>query len=79
MMVLDLPFIYPIDKNARTRSSTKVKMLLMETIAAVQFEKGSRMLHYKKSFSEESYITINLLQPSFLKKGLFENFCCNEH
>ena len=68
MMVLDLPFIYPIYKNAHTRSSTKVKILLMESIVAVQFEKGSSMLHYKNSFSKESYITINLLQPSFLKK-----------
>ena len=79
MIILDLPFIYPIYKNARTRSMTKVKLLLMESIVAVQFEKGSSMLHYKKSFSEESYITINLLQPSFLKKELFKNLPCNEH
>ena len=38
-IVLDLPFIYPIFKKARTRSSTKVKMPLMESIVEVQFKK----------------------------------------
>ena len=43
-IVLDLPFIYPISKKARTRSSTKVKMPLIESIVEVQFKKGSSML-----------------------------------
>ena len=34
-IVLDLLFIYPISKKARTRSSTKVKMPLMESIVEV--------------------------------------------
>ena len=67
-IVLDLPFIYPISKKSRTRSSNKLKMLLMKSIAEVQFKKGSSMLHYKESFLEESYTTVNFLQPSFLKK-----------
>ena len=67
-IVLDLPFIYPVSKKARTRSSTKVKMPLTESIVEVQFKKGSSMLHYKESFLEESYTTVNFLQPSFLKK-----------
>ena len=73
-IVLDLPFIYPISKKARTRSSTKVKMPLMKSIAEVQFKKGSSMLHYKESFLEESYITVNFLQPSFLKKDGLKTF-----
>ena len=72
-VVLDLPFIYPISKKASTRSSTKVKMPLMESIAEVQFKKGSSMLHYKESFLEESYTTVNFLQP-FLKKGGLKTF-----
>ena len=44
-IVLDLPFIYPISKKARTRSPTKVNMPVMESIAKVQFKKGSSMLH----------------------------------
>ena len=48
VIVLDLPFIYPISKKARTRSSTEVKMPLMESIVETQFKKGSSMLHYKK-------------------------------
>ena len=67
-IVLGLPIIYPISKRTRTRSSTKVKIPLMESIVEVQFKKGSRMLHHKESFLEESYITANFLQPSFLKK-----------
>ena len=65
-----------------TRSSAKVKMPLMESIVAVQFKKGSSMLHYKESFLEESYATINFLQSSFLKKGGLKTFpttsteCC---
>ena len=73
-IVLDLPFIYPISKKARTRSSTKVKMPLMESIVEVQFKKGSSMLHYKESFLEESYTTVNFLQPSFLKQGGLKTF-----
>ena len=73
-IVLDLPFIYPISKKARTRSSTKVKMPLMESIVEVQFKKGSSMLHYKESFLEESYTTTNFLQPSFLKKDGLKTF-----
>ena len=73
-IVLDLPFIYPIPKKARTRSSTKVKMPLMESIVEVQCKKGSSMLHYKESFLEESYTTVNFLQPSFLKKGGLKTF-----
>ena len=68
-IVLDLPFIYPISKKARTRSSTKVKVSLMESIVEVQFRKGRSMLHYKEFFLEESYTTVNFLQHSFLKKG----------
>ena len=44
-IVLDLPFIYPISKKARTRSPTKVNMPLMESIAKVQFKTRSSMLH----------------------------------
>ena len=66
--VLDLPFIYPISKKAHTRSSTKVKIPLMESIVEVQFKKGSSMLHYKEFCLKESYTTVNFLQPSFLKK-----------
>ena len=73
-IVLDLPFTYPISKKARTRSSTKVKMPLMKSIAEVQFKKGSSMLHYKESFLEESYTTVNFLQPSFLKKDGLKTF-----
>ena len=71
---LDLPFIYPISKKARTRSSTKLKMPLMKSIAEVQFKKGSSMLHYKKSFLEESYTTVIFLQSSFLKKDGLKTF-----
>ena len=73
-IVVDLPFTYPISKKARTRSSTKVKMPLMKSIAEVLFKKGSSMLHYKESFLEESYTTVNLLQPSFFKKDGLETF-----
>ena len=71
---IDLPFIYPISKEAQTRSLTKVKVLLMESIVEVQFKKGSSMLHYKESFLEEIYTTVNFLQLSFLKKCGFKNF-----
>ena len=37
-IVLDLPFVYPISKKARTRSSTKVKMPLMESMIEVQLQ-----------------------------------------
>ena len=67
-IVVDLPFIYPISKKARTRSSTKVKMSVMKSIVELQFKKRRSMLHYKESFLEESYTTVNFLQPSFLKK-----------
>ena len=67
-IVLDLPFIYPISKKARTRSSTKVKMPLMESIVEVQFKKGSSMVHYKESFLEEIYTTVTFLQRSFFRK-----------
>ena len=73
-IVLDLPFIYPISKKARTRSSTKVKMPLIESIVEVQIKNGSSMLHYKESFLGESYTTVNFLQPSFLKKGGLKTF-----
>ena len=61
---------------------TKVKMSLTESIVEVQFKKGNSMLHYKESFLEESYITVNFLQSSFLKKGGLKTFpassteCC---
>ena len=71
---MDLPFIYPISKKARTRSLTKVKMPLMESIFEVQFKIGNSMLHYKEFFLEESYTTVNFLQPSFLKKGGLKTF-----
>ena len=32
------------------------------------------MLHYKESFLEESYATVNFLQPSFLQKGGLKTF-----
>ena len=54
----------------------------MESIVAVQFKKGNSMLHFKESFLEESYATINFLQPYFLKKGGLKTFpttrteCC---
>ena len=73
-IVLDLPFIYPISKKARTRSLTKVKMPFMESIVEVQFKKGNSMLHYKECFLEESYTTVNFLQPSFLRKGGLKTF-----
>ena len=66
-IVLDLPFMYPISKKARTRSSTKVNMPRIESIVEVQFKKGSSMLHYKEFFLEESCTTVNFLEPSFLK------------
>ena len=53
-IVLDLPFIYPISKKARTRSSTKVKMPFMESIVEVQFKKGSSMLHTKNASSKKA-------------------------
>ena len=74
MIVLDLPFIYSISKKAHTRSSTKVKMPLMESKVKVQFKTGSSMLHYKESFLGESFTTVNFLQPSFLKKGGLKTF-----
>ena len=46
----------------------------MKSIVEVQFKKGSSMLHYKESFLEESYTTVNFLQPSFLKKGGLKTF-----
>ena len=73
-IVLNLPFIYPISKKERTRSSTKVKMPLMESIVEVQLKKGNSMLHYKEYFLEESYTTVNFLQPSFLKKVVLKTF-----
>ena len=73
-IVLDLPFIYPISKKARTRSSAKVKMPLMGSIVEVQFKKGSNILHCKESFLEERYTTANFLHPSFLKKGGLKTF-----
>ena len=47
-IVLDLLFIYPISKKARTRLSIKFKISLMEGIAEVQFKKGSSMLPSSK-------------------------------
>ena len=67
-IILDLPFIYTIFKKARTRSSTKVKIPLTESIVESQFKKENSMLHYNESFLEESYTTVNFLQPSFLRK-----------
>ena len=49
-------------------------MPLMKSIAEVQFKKGSSMLHYKESVLEESYTTVNCLQPSFLKKDALKTF-----
>ena len=49
-------------------------MLLMESVVEVQFEKGSSMLHYRESFLEEVYPTVNILQPSFLKKNSLKTF-----
>ena len=66
-IVLDLPFIYPISKKARTRPSIKVKMPLMESIVEIQFKKGSCMLHYKESSSKKAILPspfCNLLQLS---------------
>ena len=77
-IVLDLSFIHPISKKARTgsstRLSTKVKMSLMESIVKVQFKKGSSMLHYKESFLKEGCTTVNILQPSFLKRSSLKIF-----
>ena len=73
-IVLVLPFIYLISKKTRTRSSTKVKMPLMESIVEVQLKKESSMLHYKESFLKESYTTVNILQPTFFKKGGLKTF-----
>ena len=73
-LVLDAPYIYPISNKARTRSSTKVKMPLIESIVEVPFKKGSSMLHYKESFLEEGYTIANVLHPSFLKKGGLKTF-----
>ena len=47
-IVLDLLFINPISKKARTRSSIKFKISLMEGIAEVQSKKGSSMLPSSK-------------------------------
>ena len=49
-------------------------MPLMESIVEVQFKIGSSMLHYKESFLEESYTTVNFLLPSFLKKDGLKTF-----
>ena len=68
-IVLDLPFIYPIFRKARTRPSTKVKIPFTESIAESQFKKEHCMLHYNESFFEESYTTVNFLKP-FLRKML---------
>ena len=46
----------------------------MESIVEVQFKKGSSKLHYKDSLLEESYTTVNFLQPSFFKKGRLKTF-----
>ena len=74
MIALDLPFIYSISKKAHARSSTKVKMSLLESIVEVQLKKGSSMLHHKEPFLEESFTTFNFLQPSFLEKGGLKTF-----
>ena len=71
-IILDLPFIYTIFKKARTRSSTKVKIPLTESIVESQFKKENSMLHYNESFLEESYTTVNFLQPSFLRKMVWK-------
>ena len=63
--------------KARTRSSIKVKMPLMESIVEVQFKKENSILHYKESFLEESYR--QLFATLFLKKRWFENLSCTEH
>ena len=73
-IVLDLRFIYPISKNARKRSSSKVKMSLMESVVEVQFKKGRNMSYYKESFLGEIYTTVNFLQVFFLKKGGLKTF-----
>ena len=59
-------YISHFQKRSRARSSTKVKIPLMKSIAEVHFKKGSSMLHYKESFLGESYTTVNFLQTSFL-------------
>ena len=58
-IVLDLPFIYPISKKARTRSSTKVKMPLMESIVEVQFKKGSSVCYITKNPSSKKAIPLS--------------------
>ena len=77
-IVLDLPFIHTISKKARTRLSTRLstksKMPLMESIVEVQSKKGSSMLHYNESFRKESCTTVNILQPSFLKRSSLKIF-----
>ena len=63
-VVLDLPFIYPISKKARTRSSTKVKMPVMESMIEFQFRKGSSMLlPQRKLYHRQLFTTF------FFKKG----------
>ena len=54
VIVLDLLFIYPISKKARTRLSTKVKIPFMESIVDVQLKKGSSMLHLKEPSSKKA-------------------------
>ena len=73
-IVLDLPFMYLISKKASIRSSPKLKCLLWKLKLRSNSTKGSSMMHYKEYFLEESYTTINFLQPSFLKKDGLKTF-----
>ena len=68
-IILNLPSIYQISKKSRPRSSTKVKMPLLEKNVEVQFRKGSRMIYYKESLISELYTTVDFLQSSFIKSG----------
>ena len=78
-IVLDLPFMYLISKKASIRSSTKVKMPLMEIKVEVQFNKRKqhdalqRILPRRKLYHHQLFATF------FLKKRWFKNLPCTEH
>ena len=49
-------------------------MPLLENIIEVQFKKGSSMLHYKETFLDVNYKTVDFLQSSFKKQGGLKTF-----
>ena len=74
MMVLDLPFIYPIDKNARTRSSTKVKMLSYGKYSCCSIRKRKQDATLQKIVFRRKLYHHQLIATFFLKKGVVWKF-----